>query len=236
MSDGVTIDDIWRLFQATDARLAQLAEQADRRHAEMEAAIAQSRQETEAAMAQSRREMEAAIAQSRQETEANRREIDRRMEDQWQRSLARSEALDRKLGWLSDRVGEFAEGMVIPAVKGLFKKRGIPVHGVARDFSRQYDGHAAQFDLLVVNVDHVVAVEVKSRVKTQDVTDHIDRMTRFKGFFPEYRTYKIMAAITGMTVDEDAARYAYRQGLFVLVQSGETVRIANDEKFNPKLW
>lgn len=39
-----------------------------------------------------------------------------------------------------------------------------------------------------------------------------------------------------MTVDEEAARYAYRRGLFVLEQNGQTVHLANDEHFWPKHW
>jgi len=35
---------------------------------------------------------------------------------------------------------------------------------------------------------------------------------------------------------ENADRYAYRQGLFVLAQSGETVVILNDAQFQPRAW
>jgi hypothetical protein len=31
-------------------------------------------------------------------------------------------------------------------------------------------------------------------------------------------------------------RYAYRQGLFVLAQAGETVSILNNPDFEPKNW
>jgi hypothetical protein len=35
---------------------------------------------------------------------------------------------------------------------------------------------------------------------------------------------------------ENADRYAYRQRLFVLAQSGETVVILNDAQFQPRAW
>jgi len=40
----------------------------------------------------------------------------------------------------------------------------------------------------------------------------------------------------GIVIDEGADRYAYQQGLFVIGQSGETVRILNDDQFRPKEW
>ena len=39
-----------------------------------------------------------------------------------------------------------------------------------------------------------------------------------------------------MVAPQDAARYAYRQGLFVLAQSGDSAIILNDARFLPKVW
>jgi hypothetical protein len=45
-----------------------------------------------------------------------------------------------------------------------------------------------------------------------------------------------MGAVAAMVVPEDVARYAYRQGLFVLAQSGDGVVILNDSKLQPQRW
>ncbi len=45
-----------------------------------------------------------------------------------------------------------------------------------------------------------------------------------------------MGAVAGMVVQDEAAKYAYRRGLFVLAQSGDSVLIRNDNKFVPKQW
>jgi hypothetical protein len=37
-----------------------------------------------------------------------------------------------------------------------------------------------------------------------------------------------------MVVPDDVARYGYRQGLFVLAQSGDSVVILNDDTFQPR--
>jgi hypothetical protein len=41
---------------------------------------------------------------------------------------------------------------------------------------------------------------------------------------------------SGLVTPDDTARYAYRKGLFVLGQSGETVEIRNDLGFTPTVW
>ena len=39
-----------------------------------------------------------------------------------------------------------------------------------------------------------------------------------------------------MVVPEEVANYAYRRGLFVLAQSGESVIILNEPQFHPRIW
>ena len=39
-----------------------------------------------------------------------------------------------------------------------------------------------------------------------------------------------------MVIAEEADKFAYRQGLFVIAQAGEMVHLLNDEKFQPKHW
>lgn len=39
-----------------------------------------------------------------------------------------------------------------------------------------------------------------------------------------------------MIVEQDADRYAYKNGLYVLRQKGNIVEIVNDPSFKPKEW
>lgn len=144
--------------------------------------------------------------------------------------------LSRRMGKFSNALGEFAEDMVLPAAGRLFQARGIPVHQTSRNTIVRHGDEVTEFDILVVNADHVMAVEVKAKPKVSDVDKHLWRLANAKMFMPQFRTHKIMGAIAGLTVDEAVARYAYRQGLFVLGQSGETVVILNDDRFEPKVW
>jgi hypothetical protein len=61
-------------------------------------------------------------------------------------------------------------------------------------------------------------------------------LNRFRRFFPEYAQKQLYRAVAGIEIEEGADRYAYRQGLFVLAQAGETVSILNNPDFEPKNW
>ena len=99
---------------------------------------------------------------------------------------------------------------------------------VCRDDAGQY---RAQVDLLVVNGDTAIAVECKSSLSVEDVDEHLDRLPLFKDCWPEYAGYRLLGGVAGVVVPEDVARYAYRQGLSVLAQSGDAVEIRNDGRF-----
>lgn len=159
------------------------------------------------------------------------------------RLVKSSEDTDRKLkevtaaiGRLGNRLGEFVEEMVRPAVVRVFQERGIAVHQVSRDVYVERVGDAMEIDLLVVNGQDAILVEVKSELKTDDVKEHVSRLQRFKKLCPQYASFRVMGAVAGMVVPEDSAWFAYRQGLFVLAQSGETVAIRNDAAFQPGVW
>ena len=51
-----------------------------------------------------------------------------------------------------------------------------------------------------------------------------------------YADYQIMGAVAGAVVPEEVGRFAYRQGLFVLAQNGDTMEICNDDRFAPLTW
>ena len=203
MTATVTLDDVWRLFKATDERFNATDER-----------IARLNEETNERF---KANDEAAIRRHA-ETEAALRELSRRM------------------GHFSNQVGEFAEELVVPAARRLFAARGIPVHTVARNVQGDRNGRATEVDILVVNTDHVVAIEVKTRPRITHVDDHLDRLAMFKEIFPEYGDRKLLGAIAGILFDENVARYTYQRGLFVLGQSGDAVTILNDGKFQPKVW
>jgi hypothetical protein len=167
-----------------------------------------------------------------QETEAQMRETDRKMREVFERF----DNLSRRFGDLGNRLGEFVEAMVEPAVVELFRQQGLDVNEV---HSRMRLGHGRErieIDLLVVDGDTAVAVECKTRLTVDDVERHLERLAAIKRLAPRYADTKIHGAVAGMVVDDDAIKAAQAAGLWVLAQSGETVKLCNSADFVPQVW
>ena len=82
----------------------------------------------------------------------------------------------------------------------------------------------------------MIVVECKSSLSIDDVNEHLTRLTKVKKLFPKYREMKVMGAVAAMVMQDNVSRYAYKKGLFVLSQSGDTMTILNDKKFKPVEW
>ena len=158
----------------------------------------------------------------------------------WQETIARMDKLsretDKKIGDLTGQWGHFVEGLVAPAVVRLFSERDIVVTDFARQVERQRGDEGIEIDIFAKNGEYVVLIEVKSTVGVDDVNEHLERLGKFSRFFPEYQDLKVVGAVAGIVIPKNVARFAYQKGLFVIAQSGETVKILNDEKFKPKVW
>jgi hypothetical protein len=64
----------------------------------------------------------------------------------------------------------------------------------------------------------------------------VQRLGRFKTMFPHYAACRLLGAVAAMVVPGEVARQTYKAGLFVMAPSGETMRIRNDEGFQPLAW
>ncbi|MBF0627370.1 MAG: DUF3782 domain-containing protein [Magnetococcales bacterium] len=184
-----------------------------------------------------------------QETDRKMRETDHELRELFAETARQmresSAATDRKIkevslqvGNLGSRWGEFVEGIVAPACETLFAERGIPVHRVSQRVKlKNRDGsHRMEIDLQVDNTDAVLLVEVKSRLTLEDVRNHLHRIEAFREHYAEGRYARVMGAVAGILIDSEVDRFAMNQGLFVIVQSGESVRIANGLDFAPRIW
>ena len=175
-----------------------------------------------------------------QETERlmreQRQESDRRFQETERLLKEQSQRVDKQLGKLGNRLGEFVEWQIRPAAVRLFKERGLDVHELYSGVSAQRPEGGLEIDLLVVNNTEAVLIEVKTKLTQSDVDEHLERLEKFKRLMPRYQNLKALGAVAGMVVPDDIALYAYRQGLFVLAQSGDNVIILNDPQFQPKAW
>jgi len=167
-----------------------------------------------------------------QETERRFQETDRRFKE----TDRKIEKVTAAIGKLGNRLGDFIEDAVLPAAVRLFRERGIDVHEVYQNISVQRGDDGLEIDLLVSNDTEAVAIECKSNLSIDDVKEHQERLDKLKTLMPKYKNLTFCGAVAAMVIPSDVAKYAYRQGFYVIGQSGEQLIICNDTNFTPKIW
>ena len=147
---------------------------------------------------------------------------------------------DKKIGELTGTWGKFVAEMVKPKIVELFKEKGIQIRTAMQHVEGYIDDERHyEIDLLLINSNVAVVVEIKSSLSKSDVDDHLKRLEKIKTVPPERVNLSgvtVYGAVAGMIVEQDADRYAYKKGLFVLRQKGNLVEIVNDNKFKPIAW
>ena len=236
-----TAAEVWQILgeltesqKETDRQLEELTEAQKASARRQEAIDRQLEELTEAQKAGAHRQQ--AIDRQLEELATVQKDSARRIEASSKKVDEQISRVDKQISDLGGAWGRFAEDLVAPACERLFLNRGIPVDQVSQRVKRRRDGQTIEIDILVVNQGHVLAVEVKSSLDVEDVREFIEDLQRFRTFFPQYADMQLYGAVAGIGINSDADRYAYRQGLFVLTQSGESISILNDEKFEPKVW
>jgi len=209
-------DDIWQVLNETKTILKELAisqKETDRKF-----------QETDRKFQETDRKF--------QETDRQFKETDRK----FQETDRQFKETDRKLGKLGNRLGDFVEDAVKPAAVRLFKECGINIHIVMQNVSAKLNNEGLEIDLLVSNDTDIIAIECKSNLKISDITEHQERLHKIKRLMPKYANYRIMGAVAAMIIDDEVAKYASRQGLYVIGQSGDHMMLRNSADFKPKEW
>lgn len=239
MSTPVTIEDIYQLFERSQAENDRRAAESERRAAEWDRRAAEYAAESERRVAESERR---AAEYERFKIESAR-EFDRRLQEsriEFDRSLEDVKKIAdqamRSVEGLSSRWGRFVENMVEPAIVRLFQERNIEVKETHTRVKAKRGTIKMEIDILAVDDTVAVAVEVKSRLNQKQINAFIKRLGNFKSAFPAYANYDIYGAVAAIEIDAGADVYAYKQGLFVIKQSGDTVKIDNDSAFQPLTW
>jgi hypothetical protein len=163
------------------------------------------------------------IKETQQETARQMKETDRRMKE-----------LQKSMGELGNRFGERAEHLVIPNIVQKFNALNYHFYDIAKEhkfYNPETSRLEAEFDILLENGTYSIGVEVKTKPADKDVAEHISRL-EFLRSYKDKRGDKreIRGAIAGAIMPDDVRKVALRAGLYVIEQSGDTVRIEEPKR------
>ncbi|MDR2705057.1 MAG: tektin family protein [Planctomycetaceae bacterium] len=147
--------------------------------------------------------------------------------------------LSKQMGALGNRFGELAEHMVFPAVVKRFNELGYHFNFEfagnckVRD---QNDRIIAEVDAYLENGTTIAIVEVKTKPDLNDIDKHIQRIEKIKQNRKEKNELPkiLIGAIAGAIFPKEVKESAQQAGLYVLVQSGDTMKLEIPEGFKPR--
>jgi len=174
-----------------------------------------------------------AVAERQEETQKTQEKTDQQI----QKNAEQMRETDKRIGSLNSRIGEIVENMVGGDIVGQFQALNIAIksHSRNKTFGTRGTSESGQIDVFLENGDLVILIEVKTRLTDDDVREHIERLEKYRRYGDEKR--RIMGAVAGAVVSDNVIKFAHRQGLYVIVQSGEAVEIiASPEGFVAKEW
>ena len=184
-----------------------------------------------------RREEEA----KRREEEAKRGEmLDLRLDkimELWDKADRQLKATKEEVGGMSNTFGEVVEHLVVPGVEERFGDLGFCFNQVSpRRKVKDADGRLL-VDLLLENSDTIVVVEVKAKPSKKDIARQKEKIETLRKFLHGNNDRRrILGAMAGAVFGTEQRQEALRSGLYVMVQTGDTMRMEIPEDFKPWEW
>lgn len=170
------------------------------------------------------------------ETAAQMKENERMLTEMFKQTDKKFKETQKMVGNLTNSWGAFVEGMVLPSVVKMFNERGIDIEEVYSRAKSRKKAETMEIDIIGNNSSYVVAIEVKSKLLSYDLLQFIEKLGKFKYFFPKYANKDLIGAVAGITIDESVKNLALEKKLFIIMQKGEEMEIINDKNFKPGFW
>ena len=181
---------------------------------------------------------------SRKEAELRSRDAEQRSKEADRRLQKLEEQVEKtgkQVGGLGNSIGGLVETLFAAR---LWEKFSSYNYGFKRVFQQMpvYETNSAKMptdiDILLSDTEWAMAVEVKRKMKKEDVEDHVERMNRILKHPPaEVKGKKLLGAMAGGTIDPEALNFAYETGFCVLELKGESMELLTPpEGFEPTEW
>jgi hypothetical protein len=169
-----------------------------------------------------------------QEVGQNQKETDRIVKE----NARQMKEYNKRFGDFTKRFGEVVEYMIAPNLKTKFREYGFKFNEAMTDrvFSDDDDNALFEVYIFLQNGDKAMLVEVKTKLTTEDVKDHVERLEKMRAY-ADLRSDKraFLGAVAGVVITVNVKEYALGQGFYVIEPSGETFNITPPNG-QPKEW
>ena len=132
--------------------------------------------------------------------------------------------------------GKLMESLVEGDLLKLLNEQGIKVINTHPNVKHRSETDQYEYDIIATNGKEIVVVEVKTTLKVQHIKYFLEDLKKFTVRLPDFKGKTVYGAVAYLRAEEESARYAERQGLFVIKATGSSASIANKKDFKPKAF
>jgi hypothetical protein len=154
------------------------------------------------------------------------------------RDMQRQAERDRKefnkrMAEISDSVGTLVEDMVYPNAGRIFSEifPGDAAISILQRALRKSAGESMEIDLLASSQTHVMLVEARRRLRSEDAPELREKVPQFTRFFPEYADHQIVLVIASVVIHDSLRQFLTRQKIYGLAMGDETMELVNRGEF-----
>jgi hypothetical protein len=173
-----------------------------------------------------------------QEVAERQKETDRQMKENERIRKENEGDFNSRIGSLTNLFGKIAEYMVAPKLREKFTEFGLnfskinPNAVVNDDINKIY----LEIDVMLENGDKAMLVEVKTKLTTERINKHIERLEKMRLYANLHGDKRaFLGAVAGVVVTDELKNYALNQGFFVIEPVGENFFITPPNG-KPREW
>jgi len=203
--------------------------------------VAQSQKETARRQEETDRIIKEEAARRQEEIDHIMKETARRQDEaarEKEKTDREMKEYNKRFGEFTRRFGEVVEYMIAPNLVEKFRELGYEFlkcnSGTrVKDFINNIH---FEIDVMLENGEKALMVEVKTKLTTENVKDHIERiekMRKYADLHGDKRSF--LGAVASVVMDSNVKEYSLKQGLFVIEPSGESFNITLPNNA-PKEW
>lgn len=164
------------------------------------------------------REIFKELAKSQKELSESQRKTDAQLE----KTMAKVDRIADMYGGVGNSQGKVAEKFFYNSIKHNPELDGIRFEFIDKNITRSRNNIEEEYDIILVNGAIVYIVEVKYRLRKEDIDRYVTRkLPNFKILFPEYKDFDIRLAFASFFIDDELVEYAREKGFLLLKRRGE---------------
>jgi len=171
------------------------------------------------------------------------RATDKRLDLRFKEIAERSKETDKQIKELSKQISElgnkfggFTDGMALPSMRRVLMEQ-FQIDAVCPRVICRRNGEIMELDVLAYGYRQVNAayiVEVKNRLRMEDLNDILEHLSRFPKFFPEHKNKSLYGIVAAVDVSKQMKKKVLDAGLYLALIRDDTFQLDVPEGFQPK--